>query len=465
MRIKLQVQDGTYRIKDAALAFGGMAPTTVMANQTASSLIGAEFCASTFDLARETILKELKLPESVPGGQAAFRMSLAASFLHKFYLQCVEELNLDIQKIKEDPSLLSLVGDLPAAPAVDEQEMSGAKTFLSEQKPTYYGVQKYPTPKVASGLEVKSLPPADLNSETAKMAAEVGKPATHMSGPLHCTGEAVYVDDIPLPPGTLQAYLVQAKQCGVTFESLDSAPALAIPGVVAVYGYDDLIKVGGKNEYGPVVKDETVFLPPGEEIHMMGQVLAIVVAESLESAELGARSCVINYGAAGPNKIIVSIEDAIEASSFYEIGRHGLERGDTSIIDSLATTDDFKSEPKVGDIVKVSGVFKSGAQEHFYLETNCSLCIPSEHDLTIYCSTQATNKTQMFAASATGTPANKVVVRVKRMGGGFGGKETRSVFASCAAAVAAKVSNRPVRLTLGRDVDMSKSDCFGRRNR
>jgi xanthine dehydrogenase/oxidase len=456
MRIKLQVQDGTYKIEAAALAFGGMAPTTVMASQTAASLIGAEFCAATFDVARETILNELKLPQNVPGGQAAFRMSLVASFLYKFYLQCVEELQADIQRIEEDPSLLSLVGDLPAAPVVDDQEISGAKTFLNEPKPQFYGSQTYPTPKVASGLEDKSLPSVDLSSESTKMAAEVGKAATHMASPLHCTGEAVYVDDIPLPPGSLQAYLVQAKHCGVTFESLDAAPALSIPGVVAVYGYDDLIKIGGKNEYGPVVKDETVFLPPGEEIRMVGQVLAIVVAETLESAELGARSCKIEYGAASSKKIIVSIEDAIEAGSFYEVGRHGLERGDIAVLNSLSTTEDFEGEPKIGDIVKVSGVFKSGAQEHFYLETNCSLCIPSENDLTIYCSTQATNKTQMFAASATGTPANKVVVRMKRMGGGFGGKETRSVFASCAAAVAAKVSNRPVRLTLGRDVDMSK---------
>jgi xanthine dehydrogenase/oxidase len=82
--------------------------------------------------------------------------------------------------------------------------------------------------------------------------------------------------------------------------------------------------------------------------------------------------------------------------------------------------------------------------------------VPSDADtnLTIYCSTQAATKTQKFSASATGTPASKVVVRVKRLGGGFGGKETRTLFSSLAAAVAAKISCRPVRLTLGRDEDM-----------
>ena len=91
------------------------------------------------------------------------------------------------------------------------------------------------------------------------------------------------------------------------------------------------------------------------------------------------------------------------------------------------------------------------------LEPNSTLAVPSESgtDLTIYASTQAVTKTQDFCARVTNTPAARVVVRMKRMGGGFGGKETRSVFASCAAAVAAKVSNRPVRLTLNRDTDMS----------
>ena len=91
---------------------------------------------------------------------------------------------------------------------------------------------------------------------------------------------------------------------------------------------------------------------------------------------------------------------------------------------------DFEGTPTVGDIVKVSGSFRLGAQEHFYLETNATLAVPSESDtnLTIYCSTQATAKTQNYCASATGTPASKVIVRVKCMGGGFGGKETRNVF-------------------------------------
>jgi len=451
MRIRLAVSDGKYMIEDVALAFGGMAPTTMMALETAKVLIGSEFSVATFELATEALLKEMKLPETVPGGQAAYRMTLAASFLYKFYLSVVEDLKVDIENIKANPAAFAaLPSELPTIPVVDGEEESGTYNFLSVKKPTYSGVQTFPEPKIVKGLEEKMLPPVKDS-----MAAEVGKSVVHQSGPLHCTGEALYTDDIPTPSNTLHAALVLSSQCGAVFESLDSAPALATPGVAGVYSYSDLISLGGKNEYGPIVQDETVFLPPGEKVRMVGQVLGIVVAATLESAELGARMCKVQYGDT-EGKVIVTCEDAIEANSFYEFSRHTMVRGEKDILDALASTADSAGTPQIGDIVKVSGSFSSGAQEHFYLETNCSLVIPSEADtnLTVYASTQAATKTQNFCASATGTPMSKVVVRMKRMGGAFGGKETRSVFISCAAAVAAKMTSRPVKIVLSRADDM-----------
>jgi xanthine dehydrogenase/oxidase len=449
MRIRLAVNGEKYMIEDIALAFGGMAPTTVLALETAKVMIGSEFSLATFEKATETLLKEMKLPEGVPGGQAAYRMTLVASFLYKFFLSVVEDLKADVKAIKANPSgFPDISTELPATPDLAGEEESGTHNFLRAKKPNYSGVQMYPAPRVAKGLEEEILPPV----KDAK-AGEVGKAATHQSAPLHCTGEAIYTDDIPQPPGTLQAALILSGQCGAVFEALDISPALATPGVVGVYSYTDLMSLGGKNEYGPIVQDETVFLPPGEKVRTVGQVLGVVVAESLESAELGARLCKVQYGET-QGKIIVTCEDAIEANSFYEVSRHHMVRGELSIIDNLASTADSSGTPKIGDIIKVSGSFRSGAQEHFYLETNTTLVVPSEDDLTVYSSTQAITKTQNFCASATGTPASKVVARVKRMGGAFGGKETRSVFVACAAAVAAKITSRPVRLTLSRDVDM-----------
>mmetsp|Transcript_28945 Transcript_28945/g.42932 ORF Transcript_28945/g.42932 Transcript_28945/m.42932 type:complete len:708 (-) Transcript_28945:167-2290(-) len=151
-----------------------------------------------------------------------------------------------------------------------------------------------------------------------------------------------------------------------------------------------------------------------------------------------------------PKKTIVSIQDAIAANSYYESSRHVLDNttDGTTINDQLSES---SSDP---NSILVSGEFYVGGQEHFYLECNSTLVIPTETGLEVFASTQSPSKTQAYCASATNTPASRVVVRTKRMGGGFGGKETRSVFSSAAAAVAAKITNRPVRLTLDRNVDM-----------
>jgi xanthine dehydrogenase/oxidase len=400
MRIRIGISEDKYIIKQIALAYGGMAPMTVMAVETAKAMTGAEFNAATFEMATKVLLQELNLPENVPGGQAAYRMTLAASFLYKFFLYCVQDLKADVQGMK---------GEFPAIPDVDEKELASLSNFLSAKKPSSSGVQLYPAPKVAEGLEEKTLP-AVKKSSKAK-AAVVGKASAHMSGPLHCTGEALYTDDIPLPADTLQAALVLSSECGGILEAIDASPALALPGVVGVYTSDDIAKLGGSNELGPIVHDEVVFLPLGEKVRTVGQVLGIVVAESLESAELGANLVKVQYSKP-TDKIIVTVDDAIEAGSFYEFARHGMERGDSAVIESLGSTDDFDfgRTPKVGDIVKVSGSFRSGAQEHFYLETNSTLVVPSESDtnLTIYASTQAPTKTQTYCAKATGVPASKV---------------------------------------------------------
>lgn len=114
------------------------------------------------------------------------------------------------------------------------------------------------------------------------------------------------------------------------------------------------------------------------------------------------------------------------------------------------------AEAEAAAEVTVSGTARVGGQDHFYLETNCSVAIPKEYgQLEIFSSTQNLTKTQNFCASVCGIPAAQVVARCKRMGGGFGGKETRSVFIACTAALAAHLLNRTVSINVERDVDMS----------
>ena len=446
MRILVSPKADCWGIEDITIAFGGMAPKTILVPKTMEFLIGKDLNKEIFKEAGKVLMKELRLPVGVPGGQPQYRLTLAASFLYKFFFAVVEEMSADVNGL----------ADLPPLPAIDEMDKSAAFSFVGEPKPSLVGTQTFPAPNVSEGLEEQCLPKVCKAVKTKEGESAVGKSSTHMSGPFHCTGEALYTDDIPLTSQTLHACLVLSEQCGCIFEAIDIAPALAIPGVVGCFTHTAIEKLGGSNVMGPIFHDEILFLPIGQKVMTVGQVLGVAVAETLELAEKAARTVRVSYGSTDEN-VIVSIENAIEAGSFFEASRHRLERGNMDVLSALPDSLLLTSDPKPGDLVAVSGSFRMGGQDHFYLETNSTLAIPSEADtnLTIYSSTQAPTKTQNFCASTTGTPASKVVVRVKRMGGGFGGKETRSVFAAAAAAVAAKMTCRPVRLTLPRDVDMS----------
>lgn len=442
MRIRVSPQNGdSFTITDASLAFGGMAPKTVMAKKTESFLIGKVLSKETFEEGIKVLQDEMMLPDSVPGGQAQYRVALASSFLFKMYFQVSNDLSVDLSNLVTNPALNPVEKQLPKPPVIEQSECSILESFVDRKKPSFIGTQKYPKPKAYVGLEGKSRKmtvPSNISID------KVGKPSVHASASLHCTGEAKYTDDILLPPGTLQATLILAKDCNGILLDIDATDALKIPGVVAVYTHEDIAKIGGDNIMGPVNHDEFLFLPKGEHIAFVGQPIGVCIADSLEASETGARSVKI-VTRDSDQKAIISIEDAIRENSFYDFARHKLERSTAIQIDD-------------GDeVVNVSGSFRCGGQEHFYLETNSTLAVPNESgtNMTIFTSTQAVTKTQMYCASTTNTPAAKMVVHMKRMGGGFGGKETRSVFASCAAAVAAKISNSPVRLTLSRDVDMS----------
>jgi xanthine dehydrogenase/oxidase len=470
MRIKLRptVTNGSsdrhWEIEDVSIAFGGMAPKTVMARKTMDALIGKPFDSSTFEAARKVLQDEFHMPDDVPGGQAKYRLTLACSFLHRFYLNCVAELTKDVAADKTEGV------SYPPVPLVDDEEECGVGGFVGVKKPSITGLQTYPEPKVAAGLEVEhlgmkeengDLPLAAVAAAAAKSSADkppmkqtnnsVGQPATHASGPLHCTGEAIYADDIPAPPNLLHGSLILASKCHTTLSSINVEPALSIPGVAGAFTSEDIEKLGGDNKMGPILLDDFTFLPVGEKVEFVGQVLGIVVAASQEIAEKGARAVAVEYTDDVEGEAIVSIEDAIKAGSFWTDFRHEMKRGGN--VDEILN----KSEIDGRRLVVIEGSMRSGGQEHFYLEPNSTLAVPSESatNLTIYSSTQAPTKTQDFCARVTNTPAAKVVVRMKRMGGGFGGKETRSVFVATAAAVSAKLMNRPVRVTLNRDTDMA----------
>ena len=250
---------------------------------------------------------------------------------------------------------------------------------MSAKKPSVSGVQKFPAPKVAIGLESSHLGYVEEKTlmETSRAAAKdvaaktsdrphepkdsvvVGQPATHASGPLHCTGEATYADDIPAPENLLHGSLILASKCNAPLASIDISPALQIAGVVAAFTHEDIVKLGGDNRMGPILLDDFAFLPVGEKVEFVGQVLGIVVAVSQEIAEKGARAIAVNYGDEEEEKAVVSIEDAIRVGSFWNDFRHEMKRGENvkEILKQI--------EVDGRRLVIVEGSFRSGGQEHF----------------------------------------------------------------------------------------------------
>lgn len=213
-----------------------------------------------------------------------------------------------------------------------------------------------------------------------------------------------------------------------------------MPGVV---GYIDKKSIHADvNIWGSIDKDEPFFAE--DKVLCHGQVIGMVYAETALQAQAAAKSVKIEYEVLTP---ILTIDEAIAAGSFYAHGKF-LRKG-RAIDDQMV--DAFRQCARV-----LEGTSRLGGQEHFYLETNAALSIPSGEDgaMEVWSSTQNTMETQEFVSAVLGVPSNRVNARVKRLGGGFGGKESRSVPFAVYTAIAARKEKRPVRIMLNRDEDM-----------
>ena len=397
MRMLVEKDGDVYKVADCGFAFGGMSVISKVAKETEDFLIGRVFCKSTFEEAVQILMSEMYLDPKAPPGMIEYRRALCLSFFFKFFG------HVCLKIATEDPSFEPFI-------PVDEAA-SAARLF---HRPLSSGTQEY-----------------EVGQDPA-----IGQPIHHHSAELQVTGEAKYTDDVPKFNQELYGALVLTTRPLARIVSVDPSAALSLPGVV---GFFDAKDVPGDNMIGAVVHDEETFVTTMST--SIGQPIGIVVAENEALAKEGARSVAVEYDDTGLTPIL-SIDDALEHNSFFTEPKF-LRKGD---VDSALQQCDHVLEAD----------FCCGGQEHFYLECNGTIVIPSENDeYLVYCSTQAASKTQALIASVLGLPSNKVVCRVKRIGGGFGGKETRNVFIACAVAVPAYNLNRPVRLIVDRNVDMA----------
>ncbi|XP_072032537.1 xanthine dehydrogenase/oxidase-like [Amphiura filiformis] len=393
--IRVRFEPGSKVITDLSMAFGGMAATTVMATKTSESMIGREWNDELVSEVSTSLAKELPLLPGAPGGMETYRQSLTLSFFFKFYLKVLEDLDVKVSPV-----------DRSAFTSVDHKNFHSAQFYQ----------------EVPSGQ-----PSYD----------SVGRPDAHKTALQQATGEAVYCDDIPRIEGELYLALVTSTKAHANIIAVDTEAALAIEGV---HTYVSAADVPGDNMIGVIIHDEELFAT--KQVHCVGQIIGGIVAENQAIAQRAAKLVKIQYEELEP---IITIEDAIEKQSFLK---------DPLIVKKGDVEEAFKASDHI-----IEGEVRIGGQEHFYLETQCSLAIPKgeSNEMEIFMSSQSLSHTQHVIADCLGVPYNRVVCRSKRLGGGFGGKESRNFNFNAACAIAANKVNRPVRTMLDRDEDMVMS--------
>ncbi|AYV45039.1 xanthine dehydrogenase molybdopterin binding subunit [Caulobacter flavus] len=255
----------------------------------------------------------------------------------------------------------------------------------------------------------------------------------HDSALRHVTGTAIYVDDLPEPAGMLHVHLGMSTRAHARIVSMDLSAVRASPGVVRVLTADD---IPGENDVSPVIHDDRLFAQG--EVYCVGQSLFAVAATSIAAARAAAAKAVVEYEDL-PAAITIGQAQALDLK--IEASQR-MARGDAAVALEAASK-------------RIQGRFAIGGQDHFYLEGQASLATPREEgDVHVWCSTQHPTEVQHLIARVLGRPDHAVTVEVRRMGGGFGGKETQaSLFAAAAALVAVK-TGRPAKCRPDRDEDM-----------
>jgi xanthine dehydrogenase large subunit len=262
----------------------------------------------------------------------------------------------------------------------------------------------------------------------------VSRPLPHDAAHLHVTGAARYVDDIPTPQGTLHLAFGLSTVARGKITALDLEAVKAAPDVIAVLTADDLPFA---NDVSPSNHDEPL-LAQGD-VHYVGQPVFLVIARSHLAARHAARLGRIDIDAADP---ILTIDRALELNSRFEDGPRVYAKGDVQTA--------LEKSPH-----RLAGKLEIGGQEHFYLEGQAALAQPGEDgDLLVQSSTQHPTEIQHKVAEAIGLPMHAVRVETRRMGGGFGGKESQGNALAVACAIAARQSGRTCKMRYDRDDDM-----------
>ena len=260
-----------------------------------------------------------------------------------------------------------------------------------------------------------------------------GLSITHDSAAKHVTGEALYVDDLPEPPGLLHAYIQLSPHAHAKITRFDVSAVAAMPGVAAVMTAAD---IPGVNDVGPAFPGDPIFADGLVEYH--GQSIFAVAAGSIALAREAAARAVIEYDKLPP---VMTIDEALAAKTTV-LPTQVMARGNAEAALERAP-------------LRLKGRIDIGGQEHFYLEGQVAMAIPGEDgDMLVHSSTQHPTEVQHLVARSLKLSDHAVICETRRMGGAFGGKESQASLIACVAALLAQRTRRPVKLRLDRDDDM-----------
>ncbi|XP_064622273.1 xanthine dehydrogenase/oxidase-like [Lineus longissimus] len=388
---------GTTRIKQLTLAFSNLGIPLYMAKKTGVKAIGRLWDETLLSELQAELLTELNdIPPSNGERMSPFKKTLAAGFLFKFF----HSVNDEMQSTKEDSS---------------EKKGKTTSIVLTE---------------LANG-PVRATQVFEEVPEGQSIADAVGRPLVHQSAFECAAGNARFADDIPKYEDEVHVVPVLSKKAHAKILGVDLSAALDLPGVVCYLDHHD---VPGKNKFNA---DEELFA--SEKVTSEGVMIGAIVAEDSLTAKKAAKLVKVNYEELKP---IISIEEAMAENPNkkpdLQINVGDLEAG-------------FKSADHV-----LEGEFETGAQEHFYMETNAGIAVPSgEHqEMDLIGGSQSASFVCGHMSTILGVHRNRINIRVKRIGGGFGGKEQRPTCMWGACVVAANKLQRPARCVLTREEDM-----------
>jgi xanthine dehydrogenase large subunit len=280
---------------------------------------------------------------------------------------------------------------------------------------------------------------APFAATTQPGTAVVGRDHAHESAHLHVAGTAAYIDDLPELAGTLHAALGLSPVAHGRLKGIRLDALRALPGVVDVIAAEH---IPGENQCGPIVHDDPI-LADGL-VQYLGQPVFAVIASTRDAARRAAARA-RDFVDIEPLPAVLTVREAHAAQAYVVPPMHLTRESAPGALQRA-----MAAAPH-----RLQGSFVQGGQEQFYLEGQISYAVPLEDGgMRVHCSTQHPSEMQQVVSHALGVAAHATLVECRRMGGGFGGKESQSALFACVAAVAARRLGRPVKLRPDRDDDM-----------